>query len=79
MKILTLLPALLALSTTLLQAAPLALNETEQQWLNDHPDIRLGIDPDWAPFEFRDKDNNYRGMGADFISLISQRLGACMR
>ena len=78
MKILTLLPALLALSTTLLQAAPLALNETEQQWLNDHPDIRLGIDPDWAPFEFRDKDNNYRGMGADFISLISQRLGIRM-
>ena len=78
MKLLALLPALLVLSTSLLQAAPLPLSETEQQWLTAHPDIRLGIDPDWAPFEVRDRENNYRGMAADFTSLLSQRLGIRM-
>ena len=79
MKTHFLLPAFLTLFASLLHAEALPLSEAEQRWLNEHPEIRLGIDPDWAPFEYRDEENTYRGMAADFISLMSQRLGIRMQ
>lgn len=50
----------------------------QRQWLDEHPVIWLGVDPDWAPFEFRDEDGQYRGMASNFIALASDRLGVRM-
>ena len=33
------------------------------------------MDIDWAPFEFVDDQKQYRGMAADYIRLIEERLG----
>lgn len=50
------------------------LSETEKQWLQAHPSIRLAVDNDWAPFEYVDADSNYVGMAAEYINLVAQKL-----
>jgi len=53
----------------------LNLTAKEQSWLEQHPIIRVGIDRDFAPFEWIDKQGNYRGMTADYMRLIEKSLG----
>ena len=53
------------------------LTDEERAWLKQHPVIRLGVDPQWPPFEYLD-DGEYKGLAADYISLISERLGVKM-
>ena len=59
-------------------APTVALSEEERAWLAAHPEIRLGVDPDWAPFEFIDGERGYRGLCADYVQLINERLGLAM-
>jgi diguanylate cyclase (GGDEF)-like protein/PAS domain S-box-containing protein len=47
----------------------------EKVWLQAHPLIRVGIDRDFAPYEWIDAKGNYVGLSADYIALIEQRLG----
>ncbi|WIO73221.1 transporter substrate-binding domain-containing protein [Porticoccaceae bacterium LTM1] len=51
------------------------LTESEQAWLNQHPIIRVGVDPDWRPFEFVNEDGRYRGMIADYSEIVASHLG----
>lgn len=53
------------------------LTEKERAWLKQHPVIRLGVDPQWPPFEYLD-EGEYKGLAADYIRLISARLGVEM-
>ncbi len=53
------------------------LTEAEKQWINKHPTIRLGVDPEFAPFEFI-RDGRYQGMASDYIRLLNQRLNLNM-
>ena len=57
----------------------LTLTDDEQQWLKDHPELILGIDTTWPPFEFRDAQGNYKGLAADYIRLISDRLDITLK
>ncbi|MBM5457547.1 EAL domain-containing protein [Pseudomonas sp. P66] len=70
------MPALLLLfqliwSTT---AGALTLTEEEKAWLSAHPQLRLGVDASWPPFEYRDQDGRYQGLAADYIALFQERL-----
>ncbi|MEN5201719.1 EAL domain-containing protein [Pseudomonas wadenswilerensis] len=56
-------------------AGALTLTEEEQAWLSAHPQLRLGVDASWPPFEYRDQDGRYQGLAADYIALIQERLG----
>ena len=56
-------------------AGTVQLDEAEKAWLAEHPVIRLAVDIDWAPFEFVDEANRYRGMAAEYIGLVEERLG----
>ena len=47
----------------------------ERAWLQAHPVIRVGIDWDFAPYEWIDAQGNYVGLSAEYIALIEQRLG----
>jgi len=47
----------------------------EQAWLQAHPVIRVGVDRDFAPYEWIDAKGNYVGLSAEYIALIEQRLG----
>lgn len=49
--------------------------EEELAFMEEHPVIRLGADPKFVPFEFIDKDGEYKGIAADYLSLIRERTG----
>ncbi|MBM9520966.1 transporter substrate-binding domain-containing protein [Desulforhopalus vacuolatus] len=51
------------------------LTDNEISWLDAHPIIRLAPDPEFQPIEFFDKEGNYDGIGADYVRLISEKLG----
>lgn len=53
--------------------------EQEQAFIKDHPTIRLGVDPDFIPYEFIDSDDQYKGIAADYIELLSKRIGIEMK
>lgn len=54
------------------------LTVEERQWLDENPNIRLGFDPEFAPFEFIGDDGELQGISIDYIQLLNQRLGASM-
>jgi len=53
------------------------LTKEEQAWVKNHRNIRLGIDPEFAPFEFIES-GQYQGMASDYIKLLNQRLNLNM-
>ncbi|MGQ0618985.1 MAG: ATP-binding protein [Panacagrimonas sp.] len=53
----------------------LELSLADRAWLAAHPVLRLGVDPDFPPLEFVDKEGRYRGLVADYVALIGARLG----
>ena len=54
---------------------PLALTMEERAWLEAHPDLRLGVDPSWPPYDFVDQKGNHRGFAADILAKVSHFLG----
>ncbi len=54
------------------------LTAEERQWLDEHPRIRLGVNPEFAPFEFIDSNGDPQGISVDYLQLLNQRLGASM-
>ncbi|MBT3767755.1 MAG: transporter substrate-binding domain-containing protein, partial [Rhodospirillales bacterium] len=57
----------------------LNLTNQEKAWLAAHQNIRLGVDPDYPPFEYIDGNGAYAGMASDYIRLVSERLGLTMK
>lgn len=43
--------------------------------MSEHSTIRLGIDPRFEPIEFIDGQGNYSGIAADYVKLLSEKLG----
>ncbi|TDU24360.1 PAS domain S-box-containing protein [Panacagrimonas perspica] len=57
-------------------AAPsFSLSDEEKAWLAEHPVLRMGVDPDYAPIEFVNEQGQYQGLVADYTVAIAQRLG----
>ncbi len=56
-------------------AKPFALNSEEKSWLASHPNIKLAPDPDFIPIEYFDENGNYKGIAADYLALIEEKLG----
>ncbi|MDX9708890.1 MAG: transporter substrate-binding domain-containing protein [Trichloromonas sp.] len=54
------------------------LTAAEQTWIAEHRNLRLGVDPAWPPFEYFDDKGEYRGMAADYIAILNERLGLNM-
>ncbi|WP_442111757.1 bifunctional diguanylate cyclase/phosphodiesterase [Pseudomonas sp. NUPR-001] len=75
------LPALLLLVQLFWSATAgaLTLTKEEQAWLSAHPQLRLGVDASWPPFEYRDQDGRYQGLAADYIAVIQERLGVVFK
>ncbi len=53
----------------------LQLTPEQQEWLNNHKTIRLGVDANWAPYEFVDEAGKLQGVSSDILNLIEQKLG----
>lgn len=56
------------------QLTALHLTPAETAWLEDHPVIRIAPDPQFPPIEWFDENDEYRGIAAEFMDLISQQL-----
>ncbi|MBX8470820.1 MULTISPECIES: ATP-binding protein [unclassified Pseudomonas] len=52
-----------------------SLSDSEQQWLDQHPVVRVGAIDDFAPLTFFDADGRFSGLAAQLLNLISQRSG----
>jgi ABC-type amino acid transport substrate-binding protein len=50
----------------------------EAAWLADHQEVRLGVDPEFVPFEFIDDEGHYLGMCKEYVMLLQERLGIKM-
>lgn len=53
----------------------LILTDEEKEWIKDHPVIKVGSDPNWAPFEFRDNDGKYQGINIQYLKIIEKKIG----
>lgn len=76
------LPVLLLLGlfpSLALSSNDLQLTALEQQWIAEYPVIRIGVDPDFAPYEFVNSSGEYEGMGADYLRLIEASTGLTFR
>lgn len=49
--------------------------EEEARFIREHPVIRLGVDPEFVPYEFFDEDGQYTGIASEYINLISRISG----
>ncbi|WP_027594372.1 bifunctional diguanylate cyclase/phosphodiesterase [Pseudomonas sp. LAIL14HWK12:I7] len=76
-----LMPAILLLLLILwtTTAGALTLTDEEKAWLAAHPQLSLGVDASWPPFEFRDQEGRYQGLAADYIDTIQERLGVTLK
>lgn len=57
------------------EATSLILSDSEKHWLSEHKTIRLGIDPRFEPIEFIDEHGEYAGIAADYVKMLTERLG----
>jgi len=65
---------LFSLLTWTATAGALNLTDDERDWLKAHPQLRLGVDASWPPFEFKGEGGAYQGLTTDYIHLIEERL-----
>ncbi|MCG7903839.1 MAG: transporter substrate-binding domain-containing protein [Candidatus Thiodiazotropha weberae] len=56
------------------RSTDLDLTTEETVWLEAHPIVDIGVDGSWPPIDFM-LDDEHRGITADYLSLISERLG----
>lgn len=78
----TLVRVLLLVIMALASVAPchaiddsISWTEEELAFKEAHPVIRLGVDPKFVPFEFIDDDGEHKGIAADYLALISKKIG----
>ncbi len=50
------------------------LSPDELEWIKQHPEVRLGGGPDWAPFDFYD-GGIYQGVANDVLQLVAEKTG----
>lgn len=53
----------------------LMLTQAEQQWIKDHPVVKVSTAGSLVPVAFFDKDDTFVGISADVLNLVSQRTG----
>lgn len=64
-----------SISPSVKTVTPLELSNSEKAWVEQHQDIRLGIDAAWEPMEFIDSEGEYRGLSSEFMGYFLTQLG----
>lgn len=52
----------------------LFFNEEEKAWIESHPVIQFGYEPDWPPYEIY-QDGKYTGIIGEYVSIIERETG----
>lgn len=53
----------------------LDLTDLEKEWIHTHQTISVGVDANWPPIDFIDRDNQHQGITEEYLRLISQSTG----
>jgi PAS domain S-box-containing protein len=61
------------------QGEPIELTRSEQKWIKAHPVILCAPDPDFPPAEFFTASGQYKGLVADYLDIVFNRLGLEMK
>jgi len=56
-----------------------ALTQSEQSWIQQHPVVHWGADPQWPPFSSVDAQGNISGIDVDIVKLLAERTGLNLR
>lgn len=51
------------------------LSAAQKLWIDEHPAIRIGFDPAYAPYSYLDQNGQIIGVAPDFVELIGRKLG----
>jgi signal transduction histidine kinase len=57
-----------------INASLASLTLAERAWLQQHPNLRVGVDPGWYPYEYIDANDDFGGISADYIHYIEDSL-----
>jgi signal transduction histidine kinase/ABC-type sugar transport system substrate-binding protein len=57
------------------ESRPITLTKEERTWLDEHPTVRVVMDPNWAPVEFLDENGQYQGISMDYLKRLVEMLG----
>ena len=69
-----------ALGAPFLSPHALHLGSDDRQWLDEHKVLRVGIAiADYEPIDITSDRNRYQGVSADYLSLITAKLGIAVR
>ena len=74
MKNITFLIIYLFLQINLIANSDINFTQEEQKWLKEHSSITIGIDTNFAPFEFLDENNEFSGITADYLKEMEKIL-----
>ena len=67
------------LSFTLDRKQALQLTQAEKAWLRKHQTINAGGPRAFPPFNYFDKADQFHGMAADYLKIISERIGVKLK
>lgn len=56
----------------------LVLTDKEKAWLQGHQDLKVGVTPDWPPFEFVDPAGRFSGISSEYVAWLNKTLGLNM-
>ena len=54
------------------------LTQKQKDWLAEHKEIRLGVDPNWLPFEAISQQNEHIGIASEYMKWIAKQLNIKM-
>lgn len=57
-----------------LDSIPFVLTQNEKNWIETHPIIKVGVDRDYAPYEWLENDE-YKGVAVDYMKRIEKIVG----
>ncbi len=63
------------LFTSVFSTGTIKLTEDEKHWLKQNPDIVLGVDDKYPPFNYRDENGELAGSTFEYLNLIEQKTG----
>ncbi|NJB67812.1 diguanylate cyclase (GGDEF)-like protein/PAS domain S-box-containing protein [Desulfobaculum xiamenense] len=53
----------------------IVLSDAEKAWLERHRTVRVVVDPDYPPFDFKAPDGRHQGVASDYLAIISGMTG----
>lgn len=66
---------LFSIKSSLIYGTEIEFTEEELLYIKENPVVTIGIDSEFAPYEFIDKDGLYKGIAKDYLEIIESRTG----